>query len=98
MRAYIIGAITADPHYLAKFADAEMVLRERGYTVFNPACLPGGWEYETYMEADERFLRAADVIVLLPDWRKSPGGRREHEVATILKKRIVEYKDIGMVI
>ena len=94
MKAYIVGAISSDPHYRSKFADAEMVLREQGYTVFNPACLPEGWGYETYMSADEPFLREADVVVLLPDWVKSSGGRREHGLAMTLQKQIVRYQDL----
>ena len=96
MIVYLAGKITGDPAYRAKFADAEMVLRELGHTVLNPAMLPDGLEYAAYLLIDEQLLRAADAVCLLPDWRKSAGARQEHELARRLGKMIIRYDRIDV--
>ena len=88
MIVYLAGRITGDPAYRAKFADAEMVLRELGHTVLNPAVLPDGLEYAAYMAIDEQMLRAADAVCLLPDWRQSEGATIEYLIARQRRIRI----------
>ena len=92
--AYISGAISSDPNYLQKFADAQMVLEHLGYVVLNPTILPLGLTYEEYLAIDLRMVEAADTLVMLPDWRWSPGAAREHDHARKLKKRIIPYLGI----
>ncbi len=96
MIVYLAGRITGDPAYRAKFADAEMVLRELGHTVLNPAVLPDGLEYAAYMAIDEQLLRAADAVCLLPDWRQSAGARQERALARRLGKQILRYEKIDV--
>ena len=98
MKCYIAGQITGNPNYRYDFADAEMVLTALGHTVFNPAVLPCGFSYETYMDADERFLRECDAMVLLPNWERSEGVRREKEIAKLLNKQVCEYTKKGFVL
>jgi len=88
---YLSGAITSDPHYREKFADAQMVLEELGYIVINPCILPSNLTYEQHMKIDLCFVEAADVICALPDWTKSPGAKIEHYHAGEEKKRIILY-------
>lgn len=83
---YLSGAITSDPHYREKFADAQMVLEELGYIVINPCILPAGMTYEQYMKIDLCFVETADVICMLPDWKKSPGAKVERYHADEEKK------------
>lgn len=96
MIVYLAGKITGDPAYRAKFADAEMVLRELGHTVLNPAMLPDGLEYAAYLLIDEQMLRAADAVCLLPDWRQSAGARQERALARRLGKMIIRYDRIDV--
>ena len=96
MIVYLAGRITGDPAYRAKFSDAEMVLRELGHTVLNPAVLPDGLEYAAYMAIDEQLLRAADAVCLLPDWKQSPGARQERALARRLGKQILRYEKIDV--
>ena len=91
---YLIGAITSDPRYREKFADAQMVLESLGYIVINPCILPAGMTYEQYMKIDLCFVETADTICMLPDWTKSPGALVEHDHAEALKKRIILYMGI----
>lgn len=64
-----------------------------GYAVLcahmNTALLDGELDYEQIMEGDLEFVRRADVIVMLPGWRRSVGAAREHELAEQLGKKIV---------
>ena len=96
MIVYLAGKIIGDPAYRAKFADAEMVLRELGHTVLNPAVLPDGLEYAAYMAIDEQLLRAADAVCLLPDWKQSPGARQERALARRLGKKLLRYEAIDV--
>lgn len=96
MIVYLAGRITGDPAYRAKFADAEMVLRELGHTVLNPAVLPDGLEYAAYMAIDEQLLRASDAVCLLPDWKQSPGARQERTLARRLGKKLLRYEAIDV--
>lgn len=89
--AYISGAITSDPNYRQKFADAEMVLDHLGYSVLNPTILPDGLTYDEYMAIDLRFVEAADTLVMLPDWIRSHGAPIERNHALKLGKRIIPY-------
>lgn len=91
---YLSGAITSDPHYREKFADAQMVLEELGYIVINPCILPAGMTYEQYMKIGLCFVETADVICILPDWKKSPGANVERYHAEEEKKRVILYEGI----
>lgn len=96
MIVYLAGKITGDPAYRAKFADAEMVLRELGHTVLNPAVLPDGLEYAAYMAIDEQLLRAADAVCLLPDWKQSASARSCRALAGRLGKKLLRYEAIDV--
>jgi len=91
---YLSGAITSDPHYREKFADAQMVLEELGYIVINPCILPAGMTYEQYMKIGLCYVETADVICMLPDWKKSPGAKIEKYHAGEEKKRIILYEGL----
>ena len=92
--AYISGAISSDPNYKAKFADAEMVLDHLGYVVLNPTNTPLGLHYDEYMRIDLLLVEIADTIVMLPDWMQSDGATLEHDHAARLGKRIIDYRGI----
>lgn len=92
--AYISGAISSDPNYKAKFADAETVLMNLGFDVLNPTCVPALLSYEQHMQIDLIFVDACDVVVTLPDWTESHGANVEIRRAIELKKPIISYKDI----
>ena len=93
---YISGAITAPTRAeellnMQLFFDAEEVLKEQGYEVFNPATLEvdgGTWEY--YLARDILWIiENKPDIFLLPNWEKSKGARLEVAVAELLKLHIL---------
>lgn len=94
MIAYISGRITGDSQYKKKFANAETVLMNIGYTVFNPARLPEGLEYEQYMFLDFAMIDVSDLVVMLPDWRRSKGAMRERQYATETGKSVEYYETL----
>ena len=99
--AYISGAISSDPNYRAKFADAETVLINLGFAVLNPTCVPALLTYEQHMEIDLIFVAACDIVVTLPDWTESHGANVEIRRAIELKKPIIskgnKFKPLPMI-
>ncbi|MCR4822219.1 MAG: DUF4406 domain-containing protein [Treponema sp.] len=89
MKVYISGKITGDENYKTKFSKIEEEILSYGYTVFNPAVLPAGFDYEDYMDIDLLALSRCDAIFLLKDWESSPGARRELEEAKALGLQIM---------
>ena len=86
-RVYISGPMTGLPEYNfpAFFAMARK-LKERGFSVLNPAAWPARATYEEYLQHDIKMLiRYADAVVFLDGWEKSNGARVEMAVARALK-------------
>ena len=92
--AYIIGAISSDLNYEAKFADAATVLMSLGFAVLFPTLIPPYLTYEGHMQIDLVFVDECDVLVPLPDWIESAGANREMSRAIERKKEIVFYENI----
>jgi len=92
--AYICGAISDDPNYPFKFADAQMVLEMLGYQVLIPTMIPAVLTYSEHMAIDLVMVECADVLVKLPDADKSKGAGREQHRAAMHDKRIILYKGI----
>lgn len=82
-KAYIAGKISTDPDYRTKFDLARRYLERRDYAVMSPAIMPDGFEYEDYMHIclAMMFVCRHGIAFFLPDWKDSPGARREHSNA-----------------
>ena len=91
MIVYISGKITGDDLYRYKFADAETVLTNLGYTVLNPAKLPDGIEREACTRIDFALIDAADVVVALPGWEDSENAQQEMRYAIERRKTVAQY-------
>lgn len=85
---YIAGPITKEQDYKAKFDKAEKILKQKGYSVFNPSVFPLGMEYESYIRICKVIIAEVDVIYMLTGWRKSEGAKIEHNHARQLGKEI----------
>lgn len=85
MRVYISGPITGVPDYMDKFAETEKELKEKSYTVVNPAKInygmPEDMTYEEYMEIDIRLIELCDAIYMIRGWEMSRGANREYGYA-----------------
>ena len=85
---YLAGKITGDPNYVQKFADAEKLLKDMGYNVYNPAVAPEGMTREWYMRESFRMINRAEAVFFLPDWEDSEGAKIEYAYAKYIGKPI----------
>ena len=92
--AYISGAISSDPHYREKFANAQMVLESLGYYVISPTMIPPILTYDEHMNIDIPMVLAADTLCLFADWKESGGAPVERDLAMKNGKRIIYYKGV----
>jgi hypothetical protein len=86
-RVYISGPMTglSREEYLARFAKAENLLRQEGFTVVNPArLLPSRWPwlyrlmgYRLTLLYDLWRLSRCDLIYKIPGWKESHGANIE---------------------
>lgn len=78
---YLAGKISGLINYKALFDIYTRVLTSSGYAVFNPATLPEGLDYEAYFPVCFSMIDAAKHVALMPNWKDSPGAKREKEYA-----------------
>lgn len=74
------------------FAEAAERLRSAGYKVISPHELheaDGSVPWDWYLRRDLAQLIKCSRIILLPNWRKSPGAKLEHHVAKKLGHEII---------
>ena len=83
-KIFISGGMTGKPDFgRAEFNAVEAYLKDKhpDAVIYNPACLPIGLKYETYMQISNaviaEFKKSGDSIYLLPDWQESDGARQE---------------------
>lgn len=85
MKIYISGAITGTTDYMERFAEAEEYLKEKGYTVINPAKvnanLPEDTTWQQYMDMSMTMLSMCEAVYMLNGWAGSTGANRELEYA-----------------
>ena len=98
--AYIAGPYTADtPEQInanvTAAIDVQAKLMARGCAVFCPHANYGhglaAVDYDAVMAMCFTHLENADVVVLLPGWKKSQGACREHGFAAALHKRVFSW-------
>lgn len=94
---YIAGKMSNLPDLgMAKFAAAAKELRDKGFSVLNPAELPDGMPGTRYMPICLAMVQAADTVYALDNWKDSNGARIEIRYARYQGKNIVfqeEEKD-----
>lgn len=90
-KIYIAGKITDLANYKEIFNEVEDWLKAKGHDVMNPAILPGGFAYEEYMKICFAMIDACDIVLMLWNWKDSPGAVREREYA-ISKGKLIAYQ------
>lgn len=89
---YLSGPMSGheDFNYPAfRFKEAE-INRQPGRIALNPARTVGehSWTWQQWMRAALKLQMDADVVHMLPGWRKSRGARIERRLALILGQRV----------
>lgn len=91
---YISGPIRGCDLYRENFSNAEMLLKQKGYDVINPAevsfVLPD-LTHEQYMHIDYALMDLCNAVYFLNGWKDSEGATLEFEYA-IKKEMFVMYQ------
>ena len=84
MKVFISGRYTPDGSHLTVFAEAASKIESSGNQAINPAArLPVFLERDDAIMHCFDFIRSADAVYFLPDWKLSEGA--------VLERRFVEY-------
>ncbi len=97
MKVFISGPMSGHYDYNKEaFAEAEKLLKDAGYSVFNPAWLKvdDDWNMDDIMAIDMAALSRCDAIYQLDGWRESKGATAEYYTAKWLKMDILTKDDI----
>lgn len=97
---YICGKVSGLPdHNKPKFAEATRQLKALGFIVRNPleicASLPEGTDADQWVPAMKlciKTLMDCDHLILLDDWKTSPGAQLEVELAHRMNIAVYELQ------
>lgn len=96
MSTYIAGPMTGLPEFnYPAFNYVAEQLRAKGIDVENPAenvCPHDDPTWQDWMRLGIAQLIRCDEIVLLPNWRHSPGAVMERYIAVNLGMRVTEWE------
>jgi len=92
---YLSGPMTGYVGYnYDTFHKAAEYLRNKGYTVFNPAEIFSGntsLPREDYMREDIRALLDCETVMMLDGWQDSDGAKLEYEIAKAIGLPVLEF-------
>lgn len=94
----LCGPVTGRPRgmVMAEFDHAASVLESRGATVWNPVdgVLPTATHAEAMRACLGVLVKAADVLVTLPDWETSEGACLEVAVARAIGVEVIALGEV----
>lgn len=82
-KIYISGPMTGcEDLNRDNFNECAHRIQAQGHIVLNPAAMfPAGLEYDEYMALCKPAVLIAELVVMLPGWKRSPGARKERQWA-----------------
>lgn len=91
---YVVGSISSDPDFKAKFEYVYQLLKHQGYEkVIIPTCVADNLPYECYAPISLGFVQACDVVYALRDWKDSTGAKAEVAYAKMAGKIVLFEED-----
>lgn len=94
MIVFISGQYLPDGSHLPQFAEAAAKIEAGGHQAINPAVrLPRFLERDDAIMHCFDFIRSADAMYFLPDWKLSDGAALERRFAEYIGKPIVRDLD-----
>jgi len=92
MVVYIAGKMTGlEDKGRGKFAEAENELK-KAFVVINPSVLPDNMPGDRYMPICFAMIDQADAIVMLDNWKDSPGAKLEKAYAEYQGKAVFYFR------
>ena len=87
-KIYISGEITGTDDYLDRFAKAEEMLIDAGFSVINPARIqaqmPDDTTYNQYMEVSMCLMNMCDAFYMIDNNQNTKGTNAEYYYAVVL--------------
>ena len=75
LKVFLSGPISGHlDTYQKEFGRAAQTVTTAGHIALNPATMPLGLDERDYMRISVAMMEAADLVLLLPGWGKSPGS------------------------
>lgn len=91
-KVFISGPMAGYPNNnREEFMNAEKLLRDAGFSVFNPARLDfdGAWTRADIMSIDLNALSRCNYIYQLDGWKRSKGALAEYEAAMSMGHNVI---------
>jgi hypothetical protein len=88
LKVYIAGKINGLENYKEVFKKAEEALIITGHICMNPAILPEGFPYESYMPVCCAMIDQCDAVYMIKNWKDSRGAKVERAYAEAINKQI----------
>jgi len=95
-KIYISGKITGIEYEAVElFANAQTMLREKGYHTVNPLELNHTHDksWRNFMREDVKAMCECDIIYMLDNWMDSKGARAELQIAILLEMKVYYHYD-----
>lgn len=87
---YLAGPMTGIKDFnRPAFNQMANALTSDGYSVLNPATLPGGMTQAQYMSICLPMVLCSQTVYMLKNWKMSEGALAEHALAFKLNLRII---------
>ena len=97
-KVYISGKITGNQHYKRDFKKAKKLFPKKDFSILMPTYLDCILDYEDYMKIDFAMISVCDYILVLNNYKDSPGALREIDHAIKNGVRVVFENNIDLIL
>lgn len=97
-KVYISGKISGNSHYKKDFKKAKKLFPKKDFSILMPTYLDCILDYEDYMKIDFAMISVCDYILVLNNYKDSPGALREIDHAIKNGVRVVFENNIDLIL